>query len=236
MNLKKIDRRQVKNQAKLTISSDRKKFIMLNLPAVVITILYFIGVYLTAYTITSTGVTEEALQGSIINIMTPRFEIIMMGIQLFIAMIQNGIQYTSLDYVRDPRTEVKSLRDAFQVFTGKYFVPVIAMWLLTDILIQAGMSLFIVPGIYIYLVLSQQYFIFKDGNSGEQKLGFFSAMLNSGLIVKGYKWDYLILVLSFLGWDILNVFTFGVLSIWLLPYKNLSYAIFYQRLIEVKSK
>lgn len=234
MKLEKIDRRQVKHQAKALMSTNRKKFIMLNLPSIIMTILYFSVVYSLAYRVTASGSAAEVIQAGGLVTMTPRIEVIMMGTQLFMAMVQTGVRYTSLDYARNPKLEINPFSNAFQVFSGKYFIPVILMWLLADILVQAGMSLLIIPGIYLYLVLSQQYFIFKDGNSGEQKIGVISSMLNSGLVIKRFKWDLLILDISFIGWDILNVVTFGLLSFWLLPYKNLSYSVFYQRLIEAK--
>lgn len=44
------------------------------------------------------------------------------------------------------------------------------------------------------------------------------AVLTSAKMTKGRLWELIVLELSFLGWNILNGFTLGILSIWLLPY------------------
>ena len=41
----------------------------------------------------------------------------------------------------------------------------------------------------------------------------------SKYLTDGHKMDLFILDLSFLGWDILSVFTLFILNIWLTPYK-----------------
>lgn len=48
--------------------------------------------------------------------------------------------------------------------------------------------------------------------------------------MNGHKWRLFILQLSFLGWEILNWIVLGLGSIWLIPYKNATYAAFYKDL------
>ncbi len=38
--------------------------------------------------------------------------------------------------------------------------------------------------------------------------------------------------LSFFGWDLLSLFTLGILQFWLLPYKNMTYINAYHALIK----
>ena len=45
--------------------------------------------------------------------------------------------------------------------------------------------------------------------------------------MKGHKWDFFILNLSFIGWSILALFTLGILCLWLVPYMNVTFANFY---------
>ena len=54
-----------------------------------------------------------------------------------------------------------------------------------------------------------------------------AAIRQSKVMMRGYKLDFFILNLSFIGWAILAVFTFGILYFWLLPYMNVTYAKFY---------
>ena len=53
----------------------------------------------------------------------------------------------------------------------------------------------------------------------------------SKTMMDGYKGDLFVLGLTFLGWDILNVFTLGIGSFWLNPYKEAAYAAFYRQLL-----
>jgi len=46
-------------------------------------------------------------------------------------------------------------------------------------------------------------------------------------MMKGYKLDLFILWLSFIGWFILSVITFGIALIWVVPYIRLATTEFY---------
>ena len=46
-------------------------------------------------------------------------------------------------------------------------------------------------------------------------------------IMKGHKWDYLMLSFSYMGWILLDVCTLGILSFWLLPRMNMASYLFY---------
>ncbi len=55
-------------------------------------------------------------------------------------------------------------------------------------------------------------------------------------MMNGYKWKLFCLDLSFFGWYILSFLTFGVLSLWLTPYKAAAYTHFYEELKEARAK
>ena len=55
-------------------------------------------------------------------------------------------------------------------------------------------------------------------------------------MMKGYKMDYFIFQLSFIGWHILAVFTLGILYIWLVPYITVAETIYYDKLKEKSAK
>ena len=52
-------------------------------------------------------------------------------------------------------------------------------------------------------------------------------------MMKGHKFDYFWLGLSFIGWILLGLLTLGIGYIWLIPYMYTSYAAFYE---EVKKE
>ena len=49
-------------------------------------------------------------------------------------------------------------------------------------------------------------------------------------MMKGYKWDYFVFGLSFIGWILLVPVTLGLIAIWLVPYMVVAEAIYYDRL------
>lgn len=59
------------------------------------------------------------------------------------------------------------------------------------------------------------------------------AIKESKRIMNGHKLDYFILQLSFLGWAILGIFTFGILWLWLIPYMNVTNCHFYNEIKEL---
>ena len=60
------------------------------------------------------------------------------------------------------------------------------------------------------------------------------ALTKSREMMKGYKWDFFVFNLSFLGWIILGIFTLGILYIWLIPYMSIAEVIYYERLKKIK--
>ncbi|MGX4599408.1 DUF975 family protein [Faecalimicrobium sp. JNUCC 81] len=79
--------------------------------------------------------------------------------------------------------------------------------------------------IFTFAVAQVPYIIIeKDG------LGLLEAMSLSIKIMKGNKWKYFVLQLSFLGWGILSVITLGIGFLWLIPYMSLADTNFYKNL------
>lgn len=62
----------------------------------------------------------------------------------------------------------------------------------------------------------------------ENDISVIEAMKISIKMMKGYKWKYFVLYLSFIGWAILSVLTFGIGFLWLYPYITLTFTNFYK--------
>lgn len=54
-------------------------------------------------------------------------------------------------------------------------------------------------------------------------------------LMKGHRFEYFVLGLSFLGWEILGLLTLGILYLWLIPYIQVTTANFYNKLLETNS-
>ena len=91
--------------------------------------------------------------------------------------------------------------------------------------------LFLIPGIIKGYAYSQAVLIYKDtvDRTGEQPSAR-ACLDESQRLMKGHKADLFVLELSFIGWFILTVFTFGLLGLWLTPYWTMSQVVFYENL------
>ena len=61
-------------------------------------------------------------------------------------------------------------------------------------------------------------------------MGIMEIIKKSKTMMKGYKWQYFVLILSFIGWEILSLFTLGILNLWLMPYMEVTFANFYNKI------
>lgn len=93
-------------------------------------------------------------------------------------------------------------------------IKLIALWLIVGIVVFVGSILFIIPGIIFYLMYSQASYIMMD----EPEIGIIEAMRKSKDLMQGYKTNYFIFILSFIGHYLLVLLTFGIWIIYLAPY------------------
>lgn len=78
--------------------------------------------------------------------------------------------------------------------------------------------LFVIPGIIKAIAYSQMFHVISEN----PKIGVIKAMKISKIMTQGHKADLFILWLSFIGWDILSMFTGFILQIWIIPYRNMA--------------
>lgn len=91
---------------------------------------------------------------------------------------------------------------------------------------------FIVPGIIKALSYAMTPYILDDYPDIEQG----EALKVSEEMMKGHKARLLRLHLSFLGWWILGLMSFGIGLLWVIPYRNVALAAFYDDLKEVRQE
>ena len=89
--------------------------------------------------------------------------------------------------------------------------------------------LFFIPGIVKGIAYSQTPYILAE----YPNVAAGDAAKLSDRMTKGYKMDIFVAYLSFLGWEILSAFTFGILDILFVgPYQSLTFGGIYQELKE----
>ena len=114
-----------------------------------------------------------------------------------------------------------------QIFTGfKYFFKALFLFLLFNISFLIGVIFLIIPGIIIALMFSQIFYIMAD----DPETGVIDAFKKSVSLMKHKKLQYLGLILKYVLFFILGVFTFGIWWLWLIPQAYVSFAIFYKEL------
>ena len=149
-------------------------------------------------------------------------------ISFIINVIFGVINVAYLKYVLNfVRTGKFDFNDIINCIKEKW-LNMLLVSLLTSIIIGLGFVLLIIPGIILSLGLSMASLLVIDTD-----LGPIDVLKKSWNMMKGYKGNYFVFVLSFLGWILLTPFTLGLLLIWLIPYMTVAEIIYYEKLKEI---
>lgn len=111
-----------------------------------------------------------------------------------------------------------------EVFSGfSHFIKAFCLYFMIGLFTLLWTLLFIIPGIIAAFRYSQAYFILRDNPD----IGVMEAINESKQIMKGNKWRFFVLQLTFIGWAILAAIPFGLGFLWLCPYISVTQAHFY---------
>lgn len=133
-----------------------------------------------------------------------------------------GYAITAKKAMDGETVKIDTLFDGFKDFTRT-----LVLYLLNTIFVFLWTLLLIVPGIIKSYSYSMSYYILIDNPD----LSSDEARKKSMAMMKGHKWKLFCLDLSFIGWGILCVLTFGILSFWIQPYQECARVEFYNNLI-----
>ena len=147
--------------------------------------------------------------------------ILLVGIICGIAMV--AYKKYVINFARDGKCEFKDILNCMK----EKWLNIILAEILVGILVFLASLLLVVPGIILSFAYSMVTYLVVDTN-----LSATDAMKESRRMMKGYKMDYFVFCLSFIGWLILVPFTIGLLLIWLYPYMEVAQAIYYDKLKE----
>jgi len=120
--------------------------------------------------------------------------------------------------------------EAFYGF--KNIVKAMGVYFFSGLFVVLWSLLLIVPGIIAAIRYAQAFFILKE----DPEVPVMEAIKKSSEMMRGYKTDYFLLQLSFIGWGFLCLFTFGIGFLWLSPYVKTSNAVFYRELKKIKEE
>ena len=114
--------------------------------------------------------------------------------------------------------EKPEVKDAFSGFDD--FWSAFKVTFLVGLYTFLWSLLFYIPGIIKAISYSMAPYILMD-NPG---ITVGEAIDESKRITKGHKWQLFVLGLSFIGWGLVVVVTFGIAAIWVVPYIQATYA------------
>ena len=145
-----------------------------------------------------------------------------LAMTLFVNLVTYGWQLFTLRASREEETGgAETLFSCFQQFWRFLLAQ-----LLMNLFITLWSLLFVIPGIIAAFSYSQTIYIMLDN----PKISPLEAIGASKQLMRGHKFEYFTLQLSFLGWAYLSIFTFGLLGIWLNPYMQVTMANYYNAL------
>ncbi len=130
-----------------------------------------------------------------------------------------GLNKYFIEFSKQLSPDVEVLFDGYK----ESFLSSILLSLLTGLLIFLWMLLFIIPGIIKAYAYAMAPYILAENPT----ISITEALDESQEMMKGHKMDLFILGLSFIGWGLLGLITFGIAFIWVIPYINAAHAEFY---------
>ena len=130
----------------------------------------------------------------------------------------------TVSLLRNHREESVDLENLFDGFRGGRYTRVFCAIFLVNLFTFLWALLLIIPGIMKAFSYALTPYIIMD----EPELTARQAITRSCEIMEGRRWKLFCLYLSFIGWGILSLLTFGIGFLWLVPYMNASIAAFYE--------
>lgn len=134
--------------------------------------------------------------------------------------IQVGVDRFYLKNAQEPA----SLKELLYAFQSGSYLKIVGAKFLANLFIALWSLLLVIPGI----IKSFEYLMVGYILADDPDMGVMDALRKSKQMMKGHKWNALVLGLSFLGWGLLSLLTFGLLDIFYVrPYTEATYAELY---------
>lgn len=128
------------------------------------------------------------------------------------------------------RNEEYSREDIFKYIGA--VLPIATISILVFLFTFLWSILLIIPGIIAALGYTMIYLIYVDS---EEMLPM-EYLTKSKEMMQGYKWNYFVFNLSFIGWILFSVITLGLGLIFVIPYVTIADALYYDELKKLKEE
>lgn len=213
-----------KREAKAQLTDRWKNVIYLNL----IPIIAYIG-----YELISTQFTRTVENGDTTSFFVDLFVSTRgqsLVFDLLIYFFTTGVMFATVDFVTKRDYKIRPLEDALQIFKDYEVIYFIKVYLLQTLYTFLWFLLFIIPGLIKVLSYSQTELVYKDYKELGKELTANEAITISRQMMDGHKMELFLLELSFTGWYLLQLVTFGLSTIYSTPYLNTTKAVFYRKI------
>lgn len=225
-----MSRYQLKKEAKDLLNRNFVFFLLLFLPVFVIELIA------EGANFKSDNVNVQVVDSSVSSIWGS-WDTIGLFSSLLAGFLIVGISYVLVDLFRESQTFSDPLKKSFTIVSrGDYFIGSILISLLSFVWIFLWTFLLLVPGIIKSLAYSQAYYIYRDAIDQQQSISCRDAISKSRALMNGHKWEYFMLQISFIGWGLLIMVTFGIAAIWVQPYYHLTMANYYRHLVATSTE
>ena len=122
------------------------------------------------------------------------------------------------------RDRTMSYGDLFS--SAGYFFKAAALTLMINLLVFLWTLLFIIPGIIAAYRYSQAMFVMVENPDK----GVMQCIRESKEMMIGHKWEFFVLEVSFILWQLLSAFTCGLALIYVAPYMTVTMAGYYNNI------
>jgi len=133
-----------------------------------------------------------------------------------------GMSIMALTAARSQPIRLRMIFDGFRRHLGNSIVMHLMVWVYTLL----WSLVLIIPGIIKHYSYAMSPFILADHPTLDPT----TVIKNSERMMNGHKWRLFCLDVTFLGWGLLTLFTFGIAAFWVVPYQRTAWAEFYQDL------
>ncbi|EOH92570.1 hypothetical protein UAW_02967 [Enterococcus haemoperoxidus ATCC BAA-382] len=147
---------------------------------------------------------------------------------MFVTILYRGmIQWAAVDNLEGNNF---SLKTVFAMFIKENGKRTVSANILVTLYTFLWSLLFVIPGIIKQLSYGMtNYLLRKDAELTPKE-----AMQLSQALMQGYRLEYIIFSYSFVLWQFATFFSFGLASVYVIPYYSVSEALFFDQIIEEK--
>ena len=110
----------------------------------------------------------------------------------------------------------------------RHVIKIFVMTVFINIMASIGFSFLIIPGLIISCAFSIVPFVY----SKHLDVGIMEMLSHAWRMMRGHKMEYLCLELSFIGWYLVGLITFGIGLLWVLPYHEMTLVKYFNKLEE----